>query len=144
MTFAHLFIDISQNILNLWMRLIFPKTRHLGFQFEHKNETISIRIDEDMIFLNLALQPIIVVMGKPNFACSSLPPISKFNAPNFPKGYKMRSRFMIHCQPSLNDILFIFSPPLLHSKTIQKPHLFSSLEFWWSRVVLSYLGLLKT
>ena len=39
MASAHHFIDISQNILNLWMRLIFPETRHPGVQFEHKNET---------------------------------------------------------------------------------------------------------
>ena len=33
------------------MRLIFPETRHPGLQFEHKNETIPIRIELDMIFL---------------------------------------------------------------------------------------------
>ena len=29
---------------------MFPKTRHLGLQFKHKNEAISIRIEKDMIF----------------------------------------------------------------------------------------------
>ena len=47
MTSAHHFIDISQNILNLWMRLIFPETRHLGLQFKHKDEAIPIRIESD-------------------------------------------------------------------------------------------------
>ena len=32
--------------------LIFPETRHLVLQFEHKNETIPIRIEADMIFQN--------------------------------------------------------------------------------------------
>ena len=86
MTSAHHFIHISQNILNLWMRLIFPETRHPGLQFEHKNEIIPIRIELDMIFLKLALQAITAVAGKPNLACSSLPPIFSFNAPDFPQG----------------------------------------------------------
>ena len=68
------------------MRLIFPETRHPDLQIELKNETIPIKIEEDMIFLNLALQVVIVATRKPNFTYSSLPPISKFNAPNFPKG----------------------------------------------------------
>ena len=49
---------------------------------------------------------------------------------------KMRSRFMILCQPSLNDLPFIFSPPLLYKpplsfipKHTKNPPLFSSLEF---------------
>ena len=49
---------------------------------------------------------------------------------------KMRSRFMILCQPSLNSISFIFSLPLLYKlplsfipKHRQKPPLFFSLEF---------------
>ena len=55
----------------------------------------------------------------------------------FPKA-KMRSRFMIPCQLSLNGLLFIFPPPLLYkppSPSFQKtqkkknPPLFSSLEF---------------
>ena len=48
---------------------------------------------------------------------------------------KMRSRFMILCQPSLNGLPFIFPPPLLYIPPlsfipkIQKPPIFSSLEF---------------
>ena len=49
---------------------------------------------------------------------------------------KMRSRFMILCQPSLNSISFIFSLPLLYKPPLsfipkhrQKPPLFFSLEF---------------
>ena len=51
----------------------------------------------------------------------------------FPKA-KMRSRFMILCQPSLNGLPFIFSPPLLykpppllHSKAHTKTPIFSPL-----------------
>ena len=95
MTYAHHFINISQNILN-------PETRHLRLQFEYKNEAIPIIIESDIIS---------------------------------PKG-KMRSRFMILYQPSLNDLPFIFPPPLLYKPSLsfilkhrQKPLLFSSLEF---------------
>ena len=48
---------------------------------------------------------------------------------------KMRSRFMILCQPSLNDLPFIFPPPLLYISPLsfipghKKPPIFSSLEF---------------
>ena len=48
---------------------------------------------------------------------------------------KMRSRFIILCQLSLNDVSFIFSPPLLYKppslsfQNTKKPSLFSSLEF---------------
>ena len=48
---------------------------------------------------------------------------------------KMRSRFMILCQPSLNGLSFIFSPPLLYKppspsfQSTQKPPLFSPFEF---------------
>ena len=48
---------------------------------------------------------------------------------------KMRSRFTILCQPSLNGLPFIFPPPLLYKPPLsfsprrQKPPLFSSLEF---------------
>ena len=48
---------------------------------------------------------------------------------------KMRTKFMILCQPSLNGISFIFSPPLLYKppspsfQSTQKPPLFSPFEF---------------
>ena len=101
-------INISQNILNLWMRLIFPETRHLRLQFEHKNEAIPIIIESDIIS---------------------------------PKG-KMRSRFMILYQPSLNGIPFIFSPPLLYKPPlsfIQKHTKTPSLLLSWVLVKLSSL-----
>ena len=66
------------------MRLIFPKPRHPGLQFEHKNKTIPIRVRYD--FLKLALQVVIAVAEKPDLACSSLPPIFPFNVPDFPQG----------------------------------------------------------
>ena len=56
MTSAHHFINISQNILNIRIKLIFTETRHPGLQFEHKNETIPIRIESDMILLNRTFQ----------------------------------------------------------------------------------------
>ena len=68
------------------MRLIIPETRHPGLQFEHKNETIPIKIELDMIFSKLALQAVTAVAEKPNLACSSLPPIFSFNAPDFLQG----------------------------------------------------------
>ena len=113
MTSAHHFINISQNILNLWMRLIFPKTRHPGLQFEHKNEAIPIIIELDMIFwswLYMLLQQLrenrILLAPHSHQSFHLMHQIS-------PK-VKMRSRFMILCQPSLNGIPFIFSPPLLY------------------------------
>ena len=133
MTSAHHFINISQNILNLWMRLIFPETTHLGLQFEHKNEEIPIRIESDMIFriwLYMLLQQLRenrTLLAPHSHQFHLMHQIS-------PKA-KMRSKFMILCQPSLNDLPFIFPPPLLYISPLsfipktQKPHLFSSLEF---------------
>ena len=95
------------------MRLIFSKTRHLGFQFEHKNEAIHIRIESNMIFrswLYMLLQQLRenrTLLAPHSHQSSHLMPQI------FPKA-KMRSRFMILCQPSLNDLPFIFSPPLLY------------------------------
>ena len=113
MTSAHHFINISQNILNLWMRLIFSETRHLGLQFEHKNETIPIRIESDIIFwswLYMLLQQLrenrILLAPHSHQSTHLMHQISS--------KAKMRSRFMILCQPSLNDIPFIFPPPLLY------------------------------
>ena len=149
MTYAHHFIHISQNILNLWMRLIFPETRHPGLQFDHKNETISIRIELDMIFrswLYMLLQQL-----RENRTLLAPHSHQSFHLMHqiSPKA-KMRTRFMILCQPSLNGLPFIFSLPLLYKpppfsfQNTQKTPLFSSLEFWWSWVVLSYFGLLET
>ena len=143
MTYAHHFIDISQNILNLWMRLIFPETRHLVLQFEHKNETIPIRIEADMIFQNwlyMLLQQL-----REN---QTLLALHYHQSPNLmhqisPKA-KMRSRFMILCQFSLNGLPFIFPPPLLYKSPIsfipkhtKKKN--PSLLFSWVLVKLSSL-----
>ena len=134
MTFAHYFINISQNILNLWMRLIFPETRYPGLQFEHKNEAIPIRIESDMIFrswLYMLLQQL-----RKNRTLLAPHSYQSFHLMHkiSPKA-KMRSRFMILCQPSLNDLPFIFPPPLLYISPLsfilghKKPPIFSSLEF---------------
>ena len=141
MTSAHHFIDISQNILNLWMRLIVPETRHSWLQFEHKNEAIPIRIESAMIFRNWLYIPLQQLWENRNLL-----------APHFHQSFhlmhqispnaKMRSRFMILCQPSLNGLPFIFSPPLLY-----KPPLFfiprhtkpPSLLLSWVLVKLSSL-----
>ena len=116
MTSAHHFIDISQNIFNLWMRLIFPETRHPGLQFEHKNETIPIRIESEMIFqswLYMLLQQLrenrTLLAPHSHQSTHLMHQIS-------PKA-KMRSRFMILCQPSLNGLPFIF----LHHYYIYPP-----------------------
>ena len=134
MTSAHHFINISQNILNLWMRLIFPETRHPGLQFEHKNEAIPIRIESDMIFrswLYMLLQQL-----RENWTLLAPHSHQSFHLMHqiFPKA-KMRSKFMILFQPSLNDLPFIFPPLLLYIPPLsfiprqKKSHLFSSLEF---------------
>ena len=95
------------------MRLIFQKTRHPDFQFEHKNEAISIKIESDMIFqswLYMLLQQL-----RENRTLLAPHSHQSFYLMHqiFPKA-KMRSRFMILCQPSLNGIPFIFSPLLLY------------------------------
>ena len=136
MTSAHHFINISQNVLNLWMRLIFLETIHLGLQFEHKNEAIPIRIESDMIFrswLYMLLQQLRenwTLLAPHSYQSSHL------MHQIFPNA-KMRSMFMILCQPSLNGLPFIFPPPLLyipplsfipdtHKKPISYPLLSSS------------------
>jgi len=50
MTSAHHFIYISRNIFEFVSKVNLLETRHLGFQFKHKNETIPIRIEKAMIF----------------------------------------------------------------------------------------------
>ena len=134
MTSAYHFIDISYNILNLLMRLIFPATIHPGLQFEHKNETISIKIKSDMIFRSWLYRLLQQLRENRTLLAPhshQSPHLMRQISPNA----KMRSRFMIPCQPSFNGLPFIFSPPLLYippSHSFQrhtKPHLFSFLEF---------------
>ena len=132
MTSTHHFINISQNILNIWMRLIFPETRHPRLQFEHKNEAIPIRIESDMIFrswLYMLLQQL-----RENRTLLAPHSHQSFHLIHqiSPKA-KMRSRFMILCQPSLNGLPFIFSPPLLYKPPlsfIPKKKLPSLLLSW--------------
>ena len=141
MTSAHHFINISQNILNLWMRLIFPETRHPGLQFEHKNEAIPIRIESDMIFRSW----IYMLLQQLRENRTLLAPHShqSFHLMHqiSPKA-KMRSRFMILYQPSLNGLPFIFLPPLLYilpSHSFQTHIKTPSLLFSWVLVKLSSL-----
>ena len=113
MTSAHHFINISQNVLNLWMRLIFLETRHLGLQFEHKNEAISIRIELDMIFRSLIYM--LLQQLRENWTLLAPHSHQSFHLMHqISLNAKMKSRFMILCQPSLNGLPFIFSPPLLY------------------------------
>ena len=138
---AHHFINISQNILNMWMRFIFPETRHPEFQFEHKNETIPVRIESNMIFRSW-LYRLLQQLPK-NWTL--LTPHSH-QSPHLmhqisPKA-KMRSRFIILYQPSFNGLLFIFPPPLLYippSHSFQDTQKTPSLILSWVLVKLSSL-----
>ena len=95
------------------MRLIFPEIRHPGLQFEHNNETIPIKIESDMIFRNwlyMLLQQL-----RENRTLLAVHSHQSFHLMHqISLKAKMRSRFMILCQPSLNGIPFIFPPPLLY------------------------------
>ena len=115
-------------------RLIFSETRHSGLQFGHKYETITIIFESDMIFRNW----IYMLLQQLRENQTLLTPHS-YQSPHLmhqisPKA-KMRSRFMILCQPSLNRLPFIFPSPLLYKppspsfQGTQKSPLFSSLEF---------------
>ena len=135
MTSAHHFIDISQNILNLWMRLIFPEPRHPGLQFEYKNETIPIRIEVDMIFQIWLYRLLQQLRENRTLLILHSHQSSHLMHQISPKA-KMRSRFMILCQPSLNGLSFVFPPSLQYKPPIsfipghtKNPPLFSSLEF---------------
>ena len=113
MTSAHHFINISQNILNMWMRLIFPETRHPGLQFEHKNKTILIIIKLDMIFWSWLYMLLQQLRENRTLLAPHSHQSSHLMHQIFPKAI-MRSRFMILCQPSLNGLPFIFPQPLLY------------------------------
>ena len=131
------------------MRLIFPETRHLGLQFEHKNEAISIRIESNMIFRSW----LYILLQQLRENRTLLAPYSHQSSHLMhqisPKA-KMKSRFMILCQPSLNGLPFIFSPPLLykppllhsrgHKNPISSP-LLSSSEVESSCHILVFLRL---
>ena len=139
MTSTHYFIHISQNILNLWMRLVFLETRHPGLQFKHKNETIPIKIESDMIFRNSLYR--LLQQLRENRTWLAPHSHQSFHLMNqiFPKA-KMRTRFMILCQPSLNGLPFIFSLPLLYKLPllfIRKQTKTPSLLLSWVLVKLS-------
>ena len=113
MTYAHHFIDISQNILNMWMRLIFSETRHPRFQFKHKNKTISIRIESDMIFRSLLYKLLQELRENRTLLAPHSHQSFHLMYQISPKT-KMRSTFMILCQPSLDGLPFIFFQKLLY------------------------------
>ena len=117
MTSAHHFIYISQNILNLWMRLIFPETRHPGLQFEYKNEAISNKIESDMIFRSWLYMLLQQLWENRTLLAPHSHQSSHLMHQISPKA-KMRSRFMILCQLSLNGSPFIFSSSLLYKLLI--------------------------
>ena len=121
------------------MRLIFLETRHLGLQFEHKNKAIPIIIELDMIFRNW----LYMLLQQLRENWTLLAPHSHQISPKA----KMRSRFMILCQSSLNDLPFIFPPLLLyippsHSFQDKKKKTSSLLFSWvlvkWSGLVISW------
>ena len=135
MTSTHHFINISQNILNIWMRLIFLETRHPRLQFEHKNVAIPIRIESDMIFRSWLYMLLRQLQENRTLLAPHSHQSSHLMHQISPKA-KMSSRFMIPFQPSLNGLPFIFSPPLLYKpplsfipKNRKTPSLLSSLEF---------------
>ena len=117
------------------MRLIFPETRHSGFQFEHKNKAIPIRIESDIIFRSWLYMLLQQLWENRTLLAPYSHQSSHLMHQISPKA-KIRSRFMILCQPSLNDFPFIFPPPLLYIAPFsfipghnKNPSLFSSLEF---------------
>ena len=95
------------------MRLIFPETRHPGLQFEYKNETILIRIESDIIFRNQLYRLLQQLRENRTWLAPHSRQTFHLMHQISPKT-KMRSMFMILCQPSLNSLSFIFSPPLLY------------------------------
>ena len=134
MTSAHYFINISQNILNLWMRLIFSETRHPELQFEHKNKAILIIIEFNMIFRN-CLYMLLQQLWENRTLLTPHSHQSSHLMHQISPNAKMRYKFMILCQPSLNGISFIFPPPLLY---IPPSHSFQDTKNPISSPLLSY------
>ena len=95
------------------MRLIFPETRHPGLQFKHKNEAIPIRIESDMIFRSWLYMLLQQLRENRTLLASHSHQSFHLMYQIYPKA-KMRSRFMILCQPLLNGLPFIFPSPLLY------------------------------
>ena len=119
----------------------------MGLQFEHKNEAISIRIEPDMIFRSWLYMLLQQLQENRTLLAPHSHQSSYLMHQIFPKA-KIRSRFMILCQPSLNDLPFIFPPPLLyiplisfilrHKNPISSP-LLSSSEVEQSCHILVFL-----
>ena len=132
------------------MRLIFPETRHPGLQFEHKNEIIPIRIELDIIFRS-QLYKLLQQLWENRTWLAPHSYQSFHLMHQISLKAKMRTRFMILCQPPLNGLPFIFSPPLLykpppllHSKAHKNPlssSLLSSSEIEQSCHILVFLKL---
>ena len=99
------------------MRLIFPETIHPGLQFEHKNEIIPIRIESDMIFQSW-LYKLLQQLRENRTWLAPHSHQSFYLIYQISPNAKMRTRFMILCQPSLNGLPFIFPPPLLYKPSI--------------------------
>ena len=91
----------------------FLETRHTGLQFERKNEAIPIRIESDMIFQSWLYMLLQQLQENRNLFAPHSHQSSHLMYQIFPKT-KMRSRFMILCQPSLNGLPFIYPLPLLY------------------------------
>ena len=85
----------------------------MGLQFEHKNEAISIRIELDMIFRSW-LYMLLQQLQENRTLLASYSHQSSHLMHQISLKAKIRSRFMILCQPSLNGLPFIFPPPLLY------------------------------
>ena len=120
------------------MRLIFPETRHLGLQFEPKNETILIIIESDMIFRNWLYKRLQQLRENQTLLAPYSHQSSHLMHQIFLKD-KIRSRFMILCQPLLNGLPFIFPPLLLYIPPLSfiledTKDLFSSLLLSSSKV----------
>ena len=118
----------------------FPETRHLGLQFEHKNEAIPIIIESDMLFRSWLYMLLQQLRENRNL----LTPHSHqylHLMHQISLKTKMTSRFMILFQPSLNGLSFIFSPPLLYKPSLlhSKKQKTLSLPLSWVLVKLSSL-----
>ena len=87
--------------------------RNPGLQFEHKNEAIPIRIESEMIFRNW-LYMLLQQLGENQTLFAPHSHQSSHLMYQISSKAKMRSRFMILCQPSLNGLPFIFPSPLLY------------------------------
>ena len=113
MTSAHHFIDISQNILNLWMRLIFQKLDIRGFNLSIRMRQFRSELSQIWLF-KVGSIGCYCIYGKTEFWLVFHSHQSFHLMHRISPKAKMRFRFMILCQPLLNGLSFIFPPPLLY------------------------------